>query len=76
MPSLQQIARPVARAISIYRRVARRELDDGVRRELARHIKRLAEQGVDDPDSLTAHGLSYLSRRDAAHRKSRPKRKA
>src|SRR6202007_3174873 len=71
MPSLQQIAKPIARAISIYRRVARRELNDDVRREVARHIKKLAEQGVEDPNSLTAHGLSYLSRRDAALRKPR-----
>jgi hypothetical protein len=60
----QKIAKPLARAINIYRRVARHELDPRMRRDLARHIKRLAEQGVDDPARLTVHGLSYLRRLD------------
>ncbi len=46
--------------MQIYRRVARHDLDQGMRRDLARHIRRLAEQGVDDPARLTVCGLSYL----------------
>ena len=76
MPSLQEIAKPIARAINIYSRVTRRELDDEVCRELARHIKKLADQGIDDPNRLTVHGLSYLSRRDAPHRKPKPMKKS
>ena len=72
MPSLQEIAKPIVRAINIYCSVTRRELDDDARRDVARHIKRLADQGVADANSLTAHGLSYLSRRDAPRRKSSP----
>ena len=67
MPSVEHIARPIARAIKIYRSVARHELDLRTRRDLARHIKRLAEQGVEDQNRLTVHGLSYLRHRD--HRK-------
>ena len=55
-----EIAKPLARAIKIYRRVARHDLDTQMRRDLARHIKRLAEHGVRDPGRLTVHGLSYL----------------
>ena len=55
-----EIAKPLSRAINIYRRVARHELDQHTRRQLARHIKGLAEQGVQDPGRLTVHGLSYL----------------
>ena len=62
--STPEIAKPVARAIKIYRRVSRHELDQRMRRDLARHIKRLAEQGVDDPGRLTVHGLSYLRKLD------------
>lgn len=69
MASLQEIAKPLARAISIYRRVAKHEPDDDARRGLARHIKKLADEGVADSGALTVHGLSYLSRR-APHRKS------
>jgi hypothetical protein len=57
-----EIAKPLSRAISIYRKIARRDLDRGTRREVARHIKGLAEQGVDDPAQLTVHGLSHLRR--------------
>ena len=71
MASLQEIAKPLARAINIYRRVARRELDDDVRRDLARYIKKLADQGIDDSNRLTVHGLSYLNRREVPRRKLR-----
>ena len=60
MTSVETIARPIARAIKIYRNVARHDLDLRTRRDLARHIKRLAERGVHDTDRLTVHGLSYL----------------
>jgi uncharacterized protein YjbJ (UPF0337 family) len=69
MVSLQEIAKPLARAINIYRRIARRELDDDVCRDLARHIKGLADQGIADSDRLTVHGLSYLNRRETGHRR-------
>jgi hypothetical protein len=59
-----EIAKPLARAIKIYRRVARHDLDPPTRRDLARHIKQLAERGVRDPGRLTVHGLSYLRDRD------------
>ena len=75
MASIQEIAKPLARAINIYSRVARRRLDDDVRRGLARHIKRLADQGIEDSNKLTVHGLSYLRAREQRRRKSsrRPK---
>jgi hypothetical protein len=60
MTSVETIAKPIARAISIYRSVARHDLDMPTRRGLARHIKRLADEGVHDPNRLTVHGLSYL----------------
>ena len=60
MISVEHIAKPIARAINIYRSVARHDLDMQTRRGLARHIKRLADQGVQDPNRLTVHGLSYL----------------
>jgi hypothetical protein len=34
------------------------------RRGLARHIKRLADEGVQDPNRLTVHGLTYLRNLD------------
>jgi hypothetical protein len=71
MPSPEELARPLARAINIYSRVTRRELDLNIRRELARHIKKLAQQGVEDPNRLTVHGLSYLRRHVAAPRRRR-----
>jgi hypothetical protein len=55
-----EIAKPLVRALRIYRRVARHELDRSVRRELARHIKHLTDQGVHDLNRLTVCGLSYL----------------
>ncbi|MGJ4939857.1 hypothetical protein ACQR1W_04735 [Bradyrhizobium sp. HKCCYLS1011] len=55
-----EITEPLVRAMKIYRRVARHDLDQGTRRELARHIRGLAEQGVRDPGRLTVCGLSYL----------------
>jgi hypothetical protein len=60
MTSVETIAKPIARAIKIYRSVARHDLDLQTRRGLARHIKRLADEGVRDPNRLTVHGLSYL----------------
>jgi hypothetical protein len=60
MTPVETIARPIARAIKIYRSVARHDLDMQARRGLARHIKRLADEGVQDPNRLTVHGLSYL----------------
>jgi hypothetical protein len=60
MTPVENIARPIARAIKIYRSVARHDLDMRTRRGLAQHIKRLAEEGVRDPSRLTVHGLSYL----------------
>lgn len=68
MASTDNIARPIARAIKIYRSVARHDLDMQTRRGLARHIKRLADEGVQDPSRLTVHGLSYL--RDVDRRRS------
>ena len=59
-----EIAKPLARAMKIYRKVARHDLDPRTRRDLARHIKRLVEGGVRDPGRLTVHGLSYLRSRD------------
>ena len=61
-----EIAKPLARAIKIYRKVARHDLDAPTRRDLARHIKQLAERGVRDPSRLTVHGLSYLRSREFA----------
>jgi hypothetical protein len=69
MPSPEELAKPLARAVKIYSRVTRRELDQNIRRELARHIKKLAQQGVEDPNRLTVHGLSYLRRHVAAPRR-------
>ena len=60
MTPVEHIAKPIARAIKIYRSVARHDLDMQARRGLARHIKRLADQGVDDESRLTVHGLTYL----------------
>lgn len=71
MPSPEELAKPLARAINIYSRVTRRELDRSIRRELAGHIRKLAAQGVEDPDRLTVHGLSYLRRHVAAPRRRR-----
>ena len=65
-----EIAKPIARAINIYRRVARHDLDHQTRRDVARHIRGLAKQGVQDPTQLTVHGLSYLrslERRAGSH---------
>jgi hypothetical protein len=71
MASLQEIAKPLARAINIYRRVAGRELDDDACRDLARHIRGLADQGIADSNRLTVHGLSYLNKRGAQRRRQR-----
>ena len=58
------IAKPLARAINIYRSMTRHDLDKRTQRELARHIKKVAEQGTQDPGRLTVHGLSYLRARE------------
>lgn len=64
MSQLETIARPVARALSIYRKVARHNPGTQARRGLARHIKNLVDQGVRDPGRLTVYGLSYLRDQD------------
>jgi hypothetical protein len=64
MTPAENIAKPIARAIRIYRSVARHDLDMRARRGLARHIKRLADEGVRDANRLTVHGLSYLRNLD------------
>lgn len=63
MPHVE-IAKPLSRAMKIYRRMARHDLDLGMRRDLARHIRGLAEQGMHDPGRLTVCGLSYLRKLD------------
>jgi hypothetical protein len=62
--SLSEIAKPLARAINIYRAVTRHDLDIQTQRDLARHIKKLAEQETQDPSRLTVHGLSFLRARE------------
>ena len=64
MSSVSHIAKPLARAINIYRSMTRQDLDRRTQRELARHIKKVAEQGTQDPGRLTVHGLSYLRARE------------
>jgi hypothetical protein len=75
MASIEEIAKPLARAINIYSRVVRRPLDDEVCRELARHIKKLADQGIEDSNRLTVHGLSYLRSRERRRPKSSQRHK-
>jgi hypothetical protein len=70
MASIEEIAKPLARAINIYSRVARHRLDDELCRELARHMKRLADEGMEDSNMLTVHGLSYLRSHEQRRRKS------
>ena len=60
MTPVENIAKPIARAIKIYRSVARHDLDMRARRGLAPHIKRLADEGVQDANRLTVHGLTCL----------------
>jgi hypothetical protein len=62
--SARELATPLARAINIYCRLSNRELENEICRDVARHMRALAGRGVDDPNSLTVHGLSYLRRRD------------
>lgn len=62
--SAPNIAKPLARAINIYRSMTRHDLDMRTQRDLARHIKQVAEQGTHDPGRLTVHGLSYLRARE------------
>jgi hypothetical protein len=64
MSSAQTIAKPLVRAIRIYATLARHGVDLWTRRDLARHIKKLAEQGLEDPGRLTVHGLSFLRSRE------------
>lgn len=58
------IAKPLARAINIYRSITKYELDMQTQRELARHMKKVAERETQDPSRLTVHGLSYLRARE------------
>jgi hypothetical protein len=62
--TLLQIAKPLARAINIYRSMTKHELDMQTQLELARHIKRLAEQETQDLGRLTVHGLIFLRERE------------
>jgi hypothetical protein len=62
--SVSHIAKPLSRAINIYRSMTRHDLDVRTKRDLARHIKAVAEQGTHDPGRLTVHGLSYLRARE------------
>jgi hypothetical protein len=62
--SVSHIAKPLARAINIYRSMTSEDLDMRTQRGLARHIKQVAEQGTQDPGRLTVHGLSYLRARE------------
>jgi hypothetical protein len=59
-----EIAKPLTRAINIYRKMVRHDLDRQTCRAVARHIKALADQGLEDPGRLTVHGLSYLRKLD------------
>jgi len=58
--------------MKIYRRMARHDLDQSMRRDLARHIRGLAEQGIRDPGRLTVCGLSYLRELDRQRGSERP----
>jgi hypothetical protein len=62
--SLLHLTKPLARAINIYRSMAGHDLDLQTQRDLARHIKRVAERETQDPGRLTVHGLSYLRARE------------
>jgi hypothetical protein len=62
--SVSNLAKPLARAINIYRSMTRHDLDLSTQRDLARHIKAVAEHETQDPGRLTVHGLSYLRARD------------
>ena len=62
--STLNIAKPLARAISIYRSVTKHDLDMQTQRDLARYIKKVAERETQDPGRLTVHGLSYLRARE------------
>jgi hypothetical protein len=64
MPITSNLAKPLARAVNIYCSITKHTLDLRTRRELARHIKTVAEQGTQDPGRLTVHGLTYLHARD------------
>jgi hypothetical protein len=64
MASARNLAKPLARAINIYSVLARHGVDPRTRRDLARHIRKLAAQGLDDQNRLTVHALSYLRSRE------------
>ncbi|WP_315769656.1 MULTISPECIES: hypothetical protein [unclassified Bradyrhizobium] len=63
MPRIE-LAKPLSRAMQIYRRMTRHDLDQGTRRALARHMRGMTDQGVHDPGRLTVCGLSYLRQLD------------
>lgn len=69
--SATDIAKPIARAINIYRAMTRHDLDRRAQRDVARHIRTVAAQGTHDPARLTVHGLSYL--RDRQRKLQEPK---
>lgn len=71
MPQVE-IAKPLSRAMKIYRRMARHDLDQGMQRDLARHIRGLAAQGVQDPGRLTVCGLSYLRKLERQRSSGQP----
>jgi hypothetical protein len=64
MPSSQNLAKPLARAINIYSNLVRHGVDLATRRAVARHIQRLADRGVADPGRLTVHALCFLQREE------------
>jgi hypothetical protein len=70
--SASNIAKPLARAINIYRSMTRHDLDMRTQRDLARHIKTVAEQGTHDPGRLTVHALSYLRARERQSKERKP----
>jgi len=56
--------------MKIYRKVSRHDLEPGMLRGLAKHMKHLADEGVRDPTRLTVHGLSYLREFDGKRKPS------
>jgi hypothetical protein len=69
MTATHEIALPaIMRALNIYGAVSKHGADRETRRKLAKHIVRLCDWGERDQNRLTVHGLTYLRRRDIAHR--------
>jgi hypothetical protein len=69
MTAAHEIALPaIQRALNIYGAVSKHGADRETRRKLAKHIVRLCDWGEHDQNRLTVHGLTYLRRRDIAHR--------